>query len=106
MRQPVENLLQNLKEIIEQQLIAAKKMDVQSLSAATEVRQDILFELELESNVVEKTPDLQRLVADITLLDQRLMHILEIVSDTCKTVNPSKVATTYNAKAILSKYKA
>ena len=47
-KQPAEYLLEHLLETIHIQLEHAKKMDAERLKEATDRRQDLLFQLELE----------------------------------------------------------
>jgi hypothetical protein len=103
--QPAENLLKHLLVTIEIQLDAAKKLNAESLQLATEKRQDLLFELELEQGRVQKTDEIVSLLEQIEKLDQRLMDVLEIVSDACRSANPSKSPTTYDNTGKLSGYK-
>lgn len=103
--QPAENLLKHLVQTIELQLSAAKKLDAETLQIATEKRQDLLFELELEQGRVQRTEEIEFLLAQVDELDKRLMDVLEIVSDACKAVNPSKSPTTYDNMGKVSGYK-
>ena len=84
----VQYLLESLLETIEEQIEAAKKLDTEKLSLATERRQDLLFELEVERNdrYFEPTAELVALKEDIDIADQRLMSILETVVDITKSV--------------------
>jgi len=103
--QAAENLLKHLVQTIEVQLDAAKKLDAERLQVATEKRQDLLFELELEQGRVQRTEEIIFLLQQVEELDKRLMDVLEIVSDACKSVNPSKSPTTYDNTGKLSGYK-
>ena len=104
-KQPAEHLLEHLLSTIEHQLTAAKKMDVDELQVATERRQDLLFQLEMEIGMVEKTERIEELQTEIQHLDERLMAVLEIVNQACRLANPSKSATVYDAKGSISGYK-
>lgn len=104
-KQPAEHLLEHLAVTIEEQLDAAKKMDVERLQQATERRQDLLFQLEFECGFVTSTDNITALQEAIEVLDSRLMAVLEVVNDACRAVNPSKTAETYNAKGSITGYK-
>ena len=43
-----EYLLRRMIEVVEEQVNAAKKIDIKTLQDATERRQDLLFQLEIE----------------------------------------------------------
>lgn len=81
-------LLESLLETIEAQIEAAKKLDTAALTQATERRQDLLFELEVERNSRYFTPDddIIALKEEIDIADQRLMSILETVVQITKSV--------------------
>jgi hypothetical protein len=104
-QQPAEHLLENLRLTIESQLVAAKKMDIEALQVATERRQDLLFQLEMEVGLAQKSERVEELQVQIQSLDERLMAVLEIVNQACRLANPSKSATIYDAKGSISGYK-
>jgi hypothetical protein len=104
-KQPAEFLLEHLVVTIEEQLDAAKKMDADRLQAATERRQDLLFQLEVECGFVTPTDSIVALQDAVQTLDDRLMAVLEVVNDACRSVNPSKTAKTYTAKGSITGYK-
>ena len=104
-KQPAEHLLEHLRSTVEHQLTAAKKMDIENLQVATERRQDLLFQLEMEVGLVQETERVQKLQLEIQNLDERLMAVLEIVNNACRLANPSKSATVYDAKGSISGYK-
>lgn len=104
MIQPAEALLHNMILIAEEQLRAAKKMDASALSEATAKRQDLLFELELEKGHVMPSDEITALQEKLKSIDKRLMDVLEIVSDTCKVLNPPKAPTTYTQKGRIKGY--
>ena len=104
-KQPAEYLLEHLVTTIQEQLDAAKKMDSDRLQLATERRQDLLFQLEVECGFVNPTDSIIELQSAIQILDDRLMAVLEVVNDACRTVNPSKSAETYTAKGSITGYK-
>ena len=82
-------LLESLLETIETQIDAAKKLDTTRLSEATERRQDLLFELEVERNnrYLEPTEELLDLKEQIDIADQRLLSILETVVKITDSMN-------------------
>ena len=99
----VQYLLESLLETIEEQIEAAKKLDTEKLSAATERRQDLLFELEVERNdrFFEPSDELVALKADIDNADQRLMSILETVVEITKSMEGKE--SFYSKKGNLQK---
>ena len=104
MIQPAEALLHNLLLVAEEQLRAAKKMDAYALQEATAKRQDLLFELELEKGHVVKSEEILALQEKLENIDNRLMDVLRIVSDTCQVLNPPKAPTTYTHKGTIKGY--
>jgi hypothetical protein len=104
-RQPAEYLLENLLETIHIQLDAAKKMDAERLTEATNRRQDLLFQIDLEVPHTRITDYLVELQEEIAKLDDRLMAVLEVVNEACRTANPSKTPETYTSKGTISGYK-
>ena len=104
-KQPAEYLLEHLLETIYIQLEYAKKMDAERLKEATDRRQDLLFQLELEIVHAEKTDHLVELQQEIAKVDDRLMAVLEVVNEACRIANPSKTPETYTAKGTISGYK-
>lgn len=104
-KQPAEYLLEHLLETINLQLEYAKKMDADKLKDATNRRQDLLFQLELEVVQTERTDYLVELQQEIEKMDDRLMAVLEVVNDACKIANPSKSPETYTSKGTISGYK-
>jgi len=103
--QPAEFLLENLLETAYLQLEYAKKMDADRLSEATNRRQDLLFQLDLEVPHTIKTEYLVELQIELAQVDERLMAVLEVVNDACRIANPSKSPDTYTAKGRISGYK-
>jgi len=99
----VQYLLESLLETIEEQIEAAKKLDTEALSLATERRQDLLFELEVERNerYFEATDELIALKEDIDIADQRLMSILETVVEITKSMEGKE--SFYSKKGNLQK---
>lgn len=104
MIQPAEALLHNMVLIAEEQLAAARKMDAIALQEATAKRQDLLFELELEKGHVVASDEIHALQEKLENIDKRLMDVLQIVSDTCKVLNPPKAPTTYTPKGRIKGY--
>ena len=104
-KQPAEYLLEHLLETIYIQLEYAKKMDADRLKEATDRRQDLLFQLELEIIHAQKTEYLVELQQEITKVDDRLMAVLEVVNEACRIANPSKTPETYTVKGTISGYK-
>jgi hypothetical protein len=93
---PAERLMENLLLCVQEQIAAAKALDVERLSETTELRQDLLFELELErkNNNISVTDKMKELKEEIARLDERLMVILSTVKKACegmKTNTPAKV---------------
>ena len=97
MIQPAEALLHNILRIAETQLDAAKQMDVEKLTEATARRQDLLFELELESGHVVSSDELDKLREKLEMVDRRLLDVLKVVSNVCEVVNPPRSPTTYGS---------
>jgi hypothetical protein len=99
----VQYLLESLLETIEEQIEAAKKLNTDALSVATERRQDLLFELEVERNerYFESTEELVALKEEIDVADQRLMSILETVVDITKSMEAKE--SFYSKKGNLEK---
>ena len=104
-KQPAEYLLEHLLETAHIQLEFAKKMDAEKLKEATDRRQDLLFQLELEIIHAQETEYLMELKQEITKVDDRLMSVLEVVNDACRIANPSKTPETYTSKGTISGYK-
>ena len=104
-KQPSEYLLEHLLETIQVQLEYAKKMDADKLKEATNRRQDLLFQLELEIINAQKTDYLIELQRKITQVDERLMAVLEVINEACRIANPSKTPETYTSKGTISGYK-
>ncbi len=104
-KQAAEYLLEHLLETAYKQLEHAKKMDADALSDATNRRQDLLFQLDLEIPHTQPTPYLEELQQHLKQIDERLMLVLEMVNDACRVANPSKSPETYTAKGTISGYK-
>lgn len=105
MIQPAEALLHNMVLVAEEQLAAARKMDADALTEATNRRQDLLFELELEKGHIEPSEEIKTLQERLENIDKRLMDVLQIVSDTCQVLNPPKAPTVYTQKGKIKGYK-
>ena len=104
-KQPAEYLLEHLLETIHVQLEHAKKMDAEKLKEATNRRQDLLFQLELEIIHAQRTEYLVELQQEIEKVDDRLMAVLEVINEACRIANPSKTPETYTSKGTISGYK-
>jgi hypothetical protein len=96
-------LLESLLETIEDQIDAAKKLDPARLSTATERRQDLLFEIEVERNsrYFESNEELIALKEEIDIADQRLLGILETVVEITKSMEGAE--SFYSKKGDLHK---
>ena len=96
-------LLESLLETIEEQIDAAKKLDTERLSQATERRQDVLFELEVERNnrYFSADEEMIALKEEIDIADQRLMSILETVVQVARSVEGNEAF--YSKKGDLHK---
>ena len=94
-----EYLLRRMIEVAEEQVQAAKKIDIQALQVATERRQDLLFQLEIEksSQDVEVTIILQELSSELQAIDERLMAILGTLSNAAYEAGISRRVTTYSS---------
>ena len=81
-------LLESLLETIEEQIEAAKKLDTQALSHATERRQDLLFEIEVEQEGqrIEPNEELLEIKKQIDIADERLLNLLETVVHITKDI--------------------
>ena len=81
-------LLESLLETIEEQIEAAKKLDTEALSKATERRQDLLFEIEVEQEgqIIDPDEELFDIKKQIDIADERLLNILETVVHITKEI--------------------
>ena len=93
-----EYLLRRMIEVAEEQVNAAKKIDIKALQDATERRQDLLFQLEIEreSQDIDPTPILQELSSELQAIDERLMAILGTLSNAAYEAGISRRVTTYS----------
>ena len=93
-----EYLLRRMIEVAEEQVNAAKKIDIKTLQDATERRQDLLFQLEIEreSQEIHPTPILQELSSELQAIDERLMAILGTLSNAAYEAGISRRVTTYS----------
>ena len=93
-----EYLLRRMIEVAEEQVNAAKKIDIKTLQDATERRQDLLFQLEIEreSQEIYPTPILQELSSELQAIDERLMAILGTLSNAAYEAGISRRVTTYS----------
>ena len=94
-----EYLLRRMIEVAEEQVQAAKKIDIEVLQRATERRQDLLFQLEIEKSNqdIEATPILQELSSELQAIDERLMAILGTLSNAAYEAGISRRVTTYSS---------
>ena len=97
---PLVNMLKELLSTVEEQIVAAKKLDVELLAEATERRQDLLFELEVEraNRIIEVSDDALDLKDQIDLADERLIAILETVVNITKKVRGDFNNNVYSKK--------
>ena len=81
-------LFESLLEAIEEQIDAAKKLNTAALVRATERRQDLLFEIEVEQGGrrIEPDEELIDIKQQIEIADERLLNILETVVQITKKV--------------------
>ena len=93
-----EYLLRRMIEVAEEQVQAAKKIDIQALQLATERRQDLLFQLEIEKSnqEINITNVLQELSSELQSIDERLMAILGTLSNAAYEAGISRRVTTYS----------
>jgi len=94
-----EYLLRRMIEVAEEQVNAAKKIDIKTLQDATERRQDLLFQLEIEreSQDIHPTAILQELSSELQAIDERLMAILGTLSNAAYEAGISRRVTTYSS---------
>ncbi|MDP6935221.1 MAG: hypothetical protein QGG40_20040 [Myxococcota bacterium] len=81
------------------QLEAARNMDKDALFEATELRQDLLFEIELlgeEGTVFELDENARKHVESLEALDHRLISVLEAANLTLKQVLGLEPPATYS----------
>ena len=102
---PLVNMLKELLSTVEEQIQAAKALDVALLSEATERRQDLLFELEVErsNRVIDVSDEALDLKDQIDLADERLLAILETVVNITKAANGELDPQTYSKKGNVEK---
>ena len=76
----------------------SQKIDIKTLQVATERRQDLLFQLEIEraSHDVQPTSVLQELSSELQAIDERLMAILGTLSNAAYEAGISRRVTTYS----------
>ena len=96
----IEYLMRSMIEAAEQQIEAAKKLNPQHLQIATEHRQDLLFQLEIErkNGEIDVTDTLLELSSQLRAADDRLMALLKTVSDAAFQAGIGKKTTVYNAR--------
>jgi hypothetical protein len=92
-----EQLVAEILTTAHEQLQAAKLLDVMALGEATARRQDLLFELEVEHEKVNKTPSLEMQIKEINELDRRLKEVLSTVSHVCEQIRPRSAPSVYGA---------
>ncbi len=102
---PLTNMLTELLSIVEEQIEAAKSLDVALLADATERRQDLLFELEVErsNRIIDVSDEALDLKDQIDLADERLLAILETVVNITKAANGELDPQTYSKKGNIDK---
>ena len=78
------------------QLEAARCMDRPALTAATERRQDLLFELDfVDTAHIRMTDQLKQDLAELKMLDMRLGKLLGAATKIFERLNPGLEAKTY-----------
>ncbi|MBM75746.1 MAG: hypothetical protein CMK59_10125 [Proteobacteria bacterium] len=99
----VEYLMQSMVEAAEKQIEAAKTLKPEELQIATEHRQDLLFQLEIErkNGEIQVTDTLLELSSQLRAADDRLMALLKTVSDAALQAGIGKKTTVYNARGKL-----
>ena len=100
-------LITELRELTERQLMAARKLDVETMQQLNEMRSDHLFNLEvaLQDPVPEDTLLKQALVSEVKALQQiemRLIQVSEIVLATFEHLTPYASPQTYGAAGRLT----
>ena len=100
-----EYLLRRMIEVAEEQVGSAKKIEIKALQSATERRQDLLFQLEIEKENIEfkPTPILQELSSELQAIDERLMSILGTLSNAAYEAGISRRVTTYSNSGIIKR---
>lgn len=96
-----EQLVAELLTTAQEQLQAAKRLDVLALGDATARRQDLLFELEVEFDQIQHNTSLQEQVRELEELDRRLKEVLATVSHVCEQVRPRKAPSIYGSNGRL-----
>jgi hypothetical protein len=94
-----EVLLKNILVAAEEQIKAARTLDVSALAEATARRQDLLFELELEYNShnIDVTPEFREVRRKLELVDGRLMELLTTVAEATRVSSPTTSPFVYGS---------
>jgi negative regulator of sigma E activity len=100
MDRAVLSLIEGSIEAAEQQLAAAKSLDLDGLKQATERRQDLNFELSLVKLTpadIQEFPELRDLLSQLDLLDRRLTNVLGAAGEVFSALLPTSSPVTYAA---------
>jgi len=98
MDQALYSLIEDSVAVAEQQLAAAKTLDLDLLRRSTERRQDLNFELsllKLGERDLSGEPELRRLLFQLDLLDRRLTNVLGAAGEVFAALLPSTTPVTY-----------
>ena len=100
-------LIKELREFTERQLMAARRLDVETMQQLNELRSDHLFNLEvaLQDPVPEDTTLKEEIVSEVKALQQlemRLIQVSEIVLRTFEQMTPYASPQTYGAAGRLT----
>lgn len=96
-----EQLIAEILTAAQEQLQAAKRLDVMALGEATARRQDLLFELEVEFDKLAESDSLRSKIKELQELDRRLKEVLSTVSHVCEQVRPRKAPAIYGSNGRL-----
>ena len=97
MYRPLAELLEDCIACAEVQLDAAKRLDTARLSKATELRQDLLFQIATEGRErleQELDDEVSDLADELRELDRRLSRVLESGITVMRRVNPTTAGST------------
>ena len=99
----IEYLMRSMVDAAERQIDAAKTLNPEGLQIATEHRQDLLFQLEIErkNGAIAVTDTLLELSSQLRAADDRLMALLKTVSDAALKAGIGKKTTIYNSRGKL-----
>jgi hypothetical protein len=100
MERPLEEILEDSLAVAEQQLTAARALDVEALREATNRRQDLNFELELiEAEELDIRGDtlIEGLLLDLQQIDRRITAVVGAANAVFSTLIPREPPPTYSA---------